>query len=70
MVQSNMGKNLFIQKTNVAGVHWNHPKEICIKTSKTIFLKAIHVRGAFGKFLAWSCVSVTDLQTLSCLVPF
>ena len=28
------------------------------------------VRGAFGKFLAWSFISVTDLQTLSCLVSF
>ena len=25
----------------------------------------IHVQGAFGKFLAWSFISVTDLQTLS-----
>ena len=23
-----------------------------------------HIRGAFGKFLAWSFISVTDLQTL------
>ena len=28
------------------------------------------IRGAFVKFLAWSFISVTDLQTLSCLVPF
>ena len=28
------------------------------------------IRGAFGKFLAWSIISVTDLQTLSCLVSF
>ena len=28
------------------------------------------LRGAFGKFLAWSIISVTDLQTLSCLVLF
>ena len=28
------------------------------------------VRGAFGKFLAWSIISVTDVQTLSCLVSF
>ena len=28
------------------------------------------IRGAFGKFLAWSYISVTDLQTLSCLVSF
>ena len=27
-------------------------------------------RGAFGKFLAWSYISVTDLQTLSCVVSF
>ena len=26
--------------------------------------------GAFGKFVAWSFISVTDLQTLSCLVSF
>ena len=26
--------------------------------------------GAFGKFLAWSFIFVTDLQTLSCLVSF
>ena len=26
------------------------------------------IRGAFGKFLALSFISVTDLQTLSCLV--
>ena len=29
-----------------------------------------HVRGSFGKFLAWSFISGTDLQTLSCLVSF
>ena len=28
------------------------------------------IRGAFGKFLTWSFISVTDLQTLSCLVLF
>ena len=28
------------------------------------------VRGAFGKFLARSVISVTDLQTLLCLVSF
>ena len=30
----------------------------------------IYIRGAFGKFLAWSFISVTDLQNLSCLVSF
>ena len=30
----------------------------------------IHVRGAFGKFLAWYFISVTYLQTLSCLISF
>ena len=29
-----------------------------------------YLRGAFGKFLAWSFISVTDLQTLLCLVTF
>ena len=29
-----------------------------------------HIRGAFGKFLAWSFISVTNLQTLPCLVSF
>ena len=33
-----------------------------------LFIQHIHVRGAFGKFLVWSFISVTDLQTLSCLV--
>ena len=28
------------------------------------------LRGAFGKYLAWSFISVTDLQTLSCLESF
>ena len=28
------------------------------------------LRGAFGKFLTWYFISVTDLQTLSCLVSF
>ena len=28
------------------------------------------LRGAFGKFLAWSFISVTDLQTLLCLISF
>ena len=28
------------------------------------------VRWALGKFLAWSFISVIDLQTLSCLVSF
>ena len=30
----------------------------------------LHIRGAFGKFLAWSFISVTDLQPLSCLISF
>ena len=29
-----------------------------------------YLRGAFGKFLAWSFISVNDLQTLSCLISF
>ena len=33
-------------------------------------LVVVHIRGAFGKFLAWSIISVTHLQTLSCLVSF
>ena len=28
------------------------------------------IRGAFGKFLAWPIISVTESQTLSCLVSF
>ena len=28
------------------------------------------IQGAFGKFLAWSFISVTNLQTISCLVSF
>ena len=28
------------------------------------------IRGVFGKFLAWSYISVTNLQTLSCVVSF
>ena len=28
------------------------------------------LRRTFGKFLAWSFISVTDLQALSCLVSF
>ena len=32
--------------------------------------RLLYIRGAFGKFLAWSFISVTDLQTLSCLVSF
>ena len=36
---------------------------------KFTVLRAI-IRGAFGKFLAWSFISVTDLQNLSCLVSF
>ena len=35
-----------------------------------IFVKTLQLRGAFGKFLAWSFISVTDLQNLSCLVSF
>ena len=33
-------------------------------------IKQFNIRGAFGKFLAWSYISVTNLQTLSCLVSF
>ena len=33
-------------------------------------LKILNIRGAFGKFLAWSLISVTDLQNLSCFVSF
>ena len=28
------------------------------------------IREAFGKFLAWSYISITDLQTVSCVVSF
>ena len=28
------------------------------------------IRGTFGKFLAWSFIPVTDLQTLLCMVSF
>ena len=34
------------------------------------FCRKTRVRGAFGKFLAWSIISVTDVQALSCLVSF
>ena len=30
----------------------------------------IQIRGAFGKFFAWSFISVTDFQPLSCVVSF
>ena len=40
-----------------------------IKSSATLLEKR-DIRGAFGKLLAWYFISVTDLQTLSCLVPF
>ena len=43
--------------------------QACAST-KCVFYKMLQVRGAFGKFLAWSFISVTDLQTLSCLVSF
>ena len=33
-------------------------------------LTKLELRGAFGMFLAWSFISVTDLQTLSWLVSF
>ena len=40
-------------------------------TAVTLIHKKISlIRGAFGKFLAWSFISVADLQTLSCLVSF
>ena len=29
-----------------------------------------HIRGTFGKFLAWYFISVNDVRTLSCLVSF
>ena len=31
---------------------------------------AVQIRGVIRKFLAWSYISVTDLQTLSCLISF
>ena len=34
------------------------------------FVLLSNIRGAFGKFLAWYFISVTDLQTLSSLVSF
>ena len=40
---------------------------ICIYSDK---VHGTYIRGAFGKFLAWSFISVTNLQTLSCLVSF
>ena len=33
-------------------------------------IKFAFIRGAFGKFLAWYFISVTDLQTLLCLISF
>ena len=30
----------------------------------------VHIREAFGKFLAWYFTSVTNSQTLSCLASF
>ena len=39
----------------------------CQEIESTEYFKGT-VRGAFGKFLAWSFISVTDLQTLSCLI--
>ena len=34
------------------------------------FASDCDIRGAFGKFLAWPFISVTDLQTISCLISF
>ena len=41
--------------------------QICFRR---LLCNKIGIRGAFGKFLAWSFISVTDLQNLSCLVSF
>ena len=45
-------------------IHKFDSMEICLG------LIQVYVPGAFGKSLAWSFISVTDLQTLSCLVSF
>ena len=52
----------------------------CIVSAKMVSLSASgtvvsqtensHIRGAFGKYVAWSFFSVTDKQTHSCLVSF
>ena len=48
----------------------NITTKISLNISKPKCEKLSKLRGAFGKFLAWSFISVTDLQTLSCLVSF
>ena len=42
--------------------HWYH------FTLLKIYM--VNIRGTFGKFLEWSCISETDLQILSCLISF
>ena len=37
---------------------------------ESVIVLCFVVRGAFGKFLAWSFISVADLQTLASLVSF
>ena len=41
-----------------------------LSTPCTQYLAQMLLRGTFGKFLAWSFTSVTNSQTLSCLVSF
>ena len=63
-------------KTNLAELvhefekHQDSLKEVISNMDISQYTFIQHIRGAFGKFLAWSFISVTNLQTLSCLVSF
>ena len=61
---------IFILTTNVTMI-FNGVLDSEVNNSSELVLMldvSWYVRGAFGKLLAWSFISVTDLQTLSCLV--
>ena len=60
-----------------ANTHTEYPYDCSNRKVFAMYLKRNNeksnvnvIRGAFGKFLAWSFISVTDLHTLSCLVSF
>ena len=60
--------------TTCISVDLLHYVIFCVKVGKCGIIKVsigrVVAEIAFGKFLVWSYISVTDLQTLSCLVSF
>ena len=61
----NLGQTAALKKT----ANW-FPSLMQVKSIAECLWGIFAIRGAFGKFLAWSIISLTNWQILSCLVSF